>query len=242
MKRKLFAILLSGTLLVAAVAPADAQFGFGSSIVFDPTNYSQNVLTAARELQQITNQVQQIQNQVTMIQNMATNLSSLNFSSLTSMISSLNQISSLMNQASGIAFNVGATNAAFTQTYPSTYSATTSASTLTANAQQRWQQAMAAFQQTLQVQAQVAQNVQADTATLSNLVTVSQGAVGNLQVNQAGNQLTALAAKQQLQIQNLLAAQYRAESLNQARAAQDEAAGQAEFTTFIGTGNAYTPN
>lgn len=242
MKRWLITTLLATAIVATPVMPAQAQFGFGSSIVFDPTNYSQNVLTAARELQQVTNQVQQIQNQVTMIQNMATNLSSLNFSSLSSMISSLTQISNLMNQASGIAFNVSATNAAFTQTFPATYPTNTSASTLTANAQQRWQEAMAAFQQTLQVQAQVAQNVQADSTTLSNLVAASQGALGNLQVTQAGNQLTALATKQQLQIQSLLAAQYRADALNQARSAQDEAAGQAEFSTFLGTGHAYTPN
>ena len=34
------------------IAPALAQ-----SIVFDPNNYAQNVLTAARELQQINNQI-----------------------------------------------------------------------------------------------------------------------------------------------------------------------------------------
>jgi P-type conjugative transfer protein TrbJ len=242
MKRKLATILLATALATTAAAPAEAQFGFGSSIVFDPTNYSQNVLTAARELQQVTNQIQQLQNEAMMLQNMATNLSSLNFNSLSSMISALTQISNLMNQASGIAFNVSATNAAFNQTYPQTYPTTTSASTLTANAQQRWQDAMSAFQQTLQVQAQVAQNVQADTTTLSNLVSASQGAAGNLQVNQAGNQLLALSTKQQLQVQNLMAAQYRAEALDRARSAQDEAAGQAEFSTFLGNASAYTPN
>ena len=38
--------------LVLGAPPASAQW-----IVFDPNNFSQNVLTAARELQQITNQI-----------------------------------------------------------------------------------------------------------------------------------------------------------------------------------------
>ena len=69
-----------------------------------------------------------------------------------------------MNQGQGIAFNVNATNTAFAQTYPQTYPAPTTADQRsTPMRTQRWQDAMAAFQQTLQVQAQVAQNVQADT-------------------------------------------------------------------------------
>ena len=128
------------------------------------------MLEAARALQQINNQIQQLQNEATMLENMGRNLTSLNSSQLSSMVSALTQISTLMNQAQGIAFNIDATNAAISKTYPQTYPTATSASTLTANAQQRWQDAMAAFQQTLHVQAQVAQNVQADTATLTNLV------------------------------------------------------------------------
>jgi len=100
---------------------------------------------------------------------------------------------------------------------------------------------MAAFQLALKVQAQIVQNVQGDSTALTSLVNTSQGAVGNLQVSQATNQLLALSTKQQMQIQNLMAAQYRATTLNEARDAETEAAAQSEFTTFIGTGHAYTP-
>src|SRR5690606_14428621 len=50
----------SGVIGITVASPAYAQFG---GIVYDPTNYAQNVLTAARSLQQINNQIQQIQNQ-----------------------------------------------------------------------------------------------------------------------------------------------------------------------------------
>lgn len=237
MKRKLAAILLATAIVMPVLmAPAAAQWA-----VYDAANYAQNVLEAARALQQINNQIQSLQNQAQMLTNMGKNLASLNTSQLASMISALTQISGLMNQGSGIAFNVSATNSAFAQTYPQNYPSTTTNGTLVADAHNRWQNAMAAFLQALQVQAQIAQNVQGDSTTLAGLVNASQGAQGNLQVQQAGNQLLALSTKQQLQIQNLMAAQYRATALEQARNAEAEEEGRAAFQNFIGTSNAYTP-
>jgi P-type conjugative transfer protein TrbJ len=40
-------------------------------VVFDPNNYAQNVLTAARALQQINNQITSLQNQTQMLINQA---------------------------------------------------------------------------------------------------------------------------------------------------------------------------
>ena len=227
-------ILLATVLSFATVAPTQAQW-----VVFDPQNYAQNLLEAARALQQINNQIQSLQNEAQMLQGMGRNLTSLNTSQLGTMVSALTQIGTLMNQGQGIAFNVSATNTAFAQSYPQSYAAGTSGATLQAGALKRWLDTMAAFQQTLQVQAQVAQNVQADSATLTALTNASQGAVGNLEVSQATNQLLALSIKQQLQVQNLMAAQYRATSLDQARAAEAETQAKSQLSTFLGTGSAY---
>lgn len=234
--------IISRLLLGAAIAiPLASGSARAQWAVFDSANYSQNLLEAARALQQINNQIRQLQNQAAMLQNMGRNLTSLNSSQLSSMVTALSSISTLMEQGQGIAFNVDATTHAFAGSFPLTYPAATTSETLEQGARQRWQDAMAAFQKTLQVQAQVAQNVQADSATLSRLVGESQGAQGNLQVSQAGNQLLALSTKQQLQIQSLMAAQYRATALEQARRAEAEEEGHAAFGTFIGTSNAYTP-
>ena len=227
-------VLLATALSLTAIVPVRAQMA-----VFDAQNFVQNLLTASRELQQITNQIQSLQNEAMMLQNEGKNLTSLNTSQLGTIVTALTQITNLMNQGQGIAFNVDATTTAFTQTYPSSYPAGTPQSTLAADALKRWQDSMAAFQQTLQVQAGVAQNVQADTATLTALTNSSQGAVGNLQVSQATNQLLALSVKQQLQIQNLMAAQYRANALDQARNAEAEAQAQSQLSTFLGSSSAY---
>lgn len=225
------------SLSAATLSPAAAQW-----TVFDPKNYAQNVLEAARALQQINNQIQSLQNEAFMLRNMATDLNPLkNIPQLSGMASTLGQISSLINQAQGISFNVNATMAAWSKAYPSSYPGGTGAATLQANAQQRWQNSMSAFQDTLKIQAQVAQNIEADTSALTALSDASQSASGNLEVTQATNQLLALSTKQQLQIQSLMAAQYRAAALDQARNAQAEQEGQVQFQTFLGNGNAYTP-
>jgi P-type conjugative transfer protein TrbJ len=236
-RKKLATLLLATTLALGGIAtPATAQWA-----VFDAQNYVQNVLEAARALQQINNQIQSLQNEANMLTGMGKNLQSLNVSSLGSIVSDLTQISTLMNQAQGISFNVNASQTAFAQTYPQSYTATTTNGTLAADALKRWQDAMAAFHQTLTVQSQVAQNVQTDTATLTQLVTASEGAVGNLQVSQATNELLALSIKQQLQIQSMMAAQYRASTLEQGRNAESETQSQTAFSNFIGSGQAYTP-
>lgn len=229
------AILLATVLCVTPFMPAQAQLS-----VFDVQNYTQNLLEAARALQQINNQIQSLQNQAMMLQNMATELNPLrDISQITGMVNSLTQIGTLMNQAQGIAYNINAISQTFSSNYPSSYPLGTTSATITGNAQARWQNSMSAFQDTLKVQAQVVQNVQADAASLKSLTDLSQNATGNLAVSQAGNQLLALSVKQQLQVQNLLAAQYRANALDRARNASAEQDGQTQFQTFLGSNNAY---
>ena len=234
--KRLWTPVAIGIALIFSLRPAAAQYA-----VIDASNLAQNTLTAARALQQINNQVQALQNQVVMLANQARNLTSLNYSSLNQLTTTMGQISSLMDQAQGIAFNVTATQSAFAQQYPQQYSASVTNDQLMADAHQRWQNSMDAFQQTMTIQAQVATNVEADTGTLSTLVNTSQSAVGSLQAQQATNQLLALSIKQQLQIQSLMAAQYRAQALEAARNAETEEQARAATQKFLGTGHAYTP-
>ena len=62
-----------------AAPPAHALFGLGGGfggIVYDPTNHAENLLTAARSLEQINNQIAQLQNEAQMLVNQARNLAS----------------------------------------------------------------------------------------------------------------------------------------------------------------------
>ncbi|MEJ1968438.1 MAG: hypothetical protein WDN03_07370 [Rhizomicrobium sp.] len=58
-------ILLATAFTVTSLAPVQAQW-----VVFDPQNYAQDLIQAARALQQINNQIQSLQNEAMMLQNM----------------------------------------------------------------------------------------------------------------------------------------------------------------------------
>src|SRR5208282_5228433 len=96
--------------LATANAPTHAQW-----IVYDPTNFSQNVLTAARELQQVNQNIQSLENQ-------AKNLASLPYSSLAQLEASIQRTEQLLMQAQNIAYSVTTIDQAFTQVYPQAYS------------------------------------------------------------------------------------------------------------------------
>ncbi|MEZ5831684.1 MAG: P-type conjugative transfer protein TrbJ [Dongiaceae bacterium] len=235
LRTRLLASVFIAAASIAVVLPASAR------IVFDPTNYAQNLLQAARALEQIQNQVKSLQNEAQMLTNMALNLKQLDVTSLGEITAALRRVDSLMAQAEGIAFGVQETTIVLQRQFPKEYDAATTTNEAVSDALTSWHSAMDAYRHTMTVQAQVVENVQADSATLAKLLAASDSAVGSLQAQQATNQLVALTAKQQLQIQNLMAAQYRAEALDEARKAEAERAARSATDRFLGPGHAYTP-
>ena len=209
-------------------------------IVFDPSNYAQNVMTAANTLRQINNQIVSLQNQAQMLINQARNLASLPFSALQQLQQSVQRTQQLLQQAQKIAYDVQQIDQAFRTTYaPATASA--SDQSLIAGAQQRWQTSVAALQDALKVQAGVVGNIDTNRTQMSALVSSSQGATGALQAMQAGNQLLALQAQQLADLTATVAAQGRAQSLEAAQrvAAQDQ--GKEQLRRFLALGSGYQP-
>ena len=228
-------------LMASAIALALTTSPAGAIVVFDPSNFAENVLQAARALEQVNNQIKSLQNEVRMLEDMAKHLEKLDFSSLPAIEAALKDINQLMAKAKGIAFDVKATETAFSRLFPQEYGTAVTTTQLGRGAWERWGEAMKALEHTMVVQAQVVANVDADSATLSRLVTASQAAIGSLQAQQASNQLIALSAKQQLQTQELMAAQFRAQAVEQARQAQAQEQARAQFKRFAGDGQVYTP-
>lgn len=192
-----------------------------------------------RTLEQINNQIRSLQNEAVILQNMAKNLQRLDYSSLGQMTGALQRIGGLLIQAEGLSFELSRLESQWQAQYPEDYDAALATSDMVSAARVRWQEAMAGFRQAMQVQAQIVENVQADQPLLAELVNRSQGAQGSLQVSQAANQLLALSAKQQMQIQELMAAQYRAQSQDAARKAQAEEEARIATQKFLGHADAY---
>ena len=221
-------ILLTAVVMPLAFStPAHAIFGFGD-IVIDPTNLIQNVLTASRTLQQVQIQIQSLRNQ-------AQHLVSQGFDVSGDLNQTLNEITRLTNEARALTYRIDQIERAFESHFPDAYadwSVTEQAQI--ADAQQ--DAAREAYRDSVMMQAQIVEAVQADARNLDNLIFASQSSVGELSAMQAGNQITALSAKQTMQMQEMMASQYRAQAIERSRAIYQEQAGAARHESFMGRG------
>ncbi len=234
MKRTLLATVVA---FLTALAPGvHAQW-----VVIDPTNLVQNILTAARTLEQINNQIRQLQNEAQMLTNQARNLTGLNFSALAELRAALSATNQLIQQAQGLAFNVSQMEADFRRLYPDSYTAAISGTQMALDARMRWRNSLEALRTATQVQSQAVQNFAADERTLTDLVNRSQSAVGALQATQATNQLLALQSRQAMQAQQLQITQDRAAALEQARQVAVQERAREVRRRFQGDGTPYTP-
>lgn len=236
------AALLTASILSLTIAaspvfapPAAAQW-----IVYDPTNYVQNVLSAARALEQINNQIQSLQNEAQMLINQARNLASLPYSSLQQLQQSVQRTQQLLAQAQRIAFDVQQIDQVFQQQYGN-ISLSTTDQQLIADARSRWQNTVAGLQDAMRVQAGVVGNIDTNRAEMAALVGQSQGATGALQATQAGNQLLALQAQQLADLTAVVAANGRAQALSDAERAAAAEQGREQRRRFLTPGTGYQP-
>lgn len=220
-------------------APAHAQFGFGG-IVYDPTNYAQNVLTAARSLEQINNQIRSLQNEAQSLINQAKNLANLPYSALQQIQQNVQRTQQLLGQAQNIAFDVQNVDRMFQQQYGSVSLSSSDAKLIT-DARSRWQNTVGGLQDAMRIQAGVVGNIDSNRTQMSNLVSQSQGAQGALQATQAGNQLLALQAQQLADLTAVVAANGRAQSLSEAERAAAAEQGREQRRRFLTPGSGYQP-
>lgn len=237
MNRILQILVASIIAMIMVQAPGEAKAQW---IVFDPNNYAQNVLTAARELQQINNQITSLQNEAQMLINQAKNLASLPYSSLQQLEQSIQRTQQLLSQAQRIAYDVQQIDRAFSTTYAPA-SVSISNGLLVGNAQTRWQNSVAGLQDAMRVQASVVGNLDTNRTQMSALVTASQGASGGLQASQAGNQLLALQAQQLADLTATVASQGRAQTLESAQRAAAQDQGREQLRRFLTQGQGYQP-
>ena len=235
-------LALSAPLALAPVfmTPAHAFFGGFGRIVYDPTNHAENLLTAARTLEQINNQITSLQNEAQMLINQARNLASLPHSSLQALQQNVQRTQQLLGQAQNIAFDVQNIDQMFQQDYGN-LSLTATDQQLIADARSRWENTVGGLQDAMRVQAGVVGNIDSNRAEMSALVGESQGATGALQATQAGNQLLALQSQQLSDLIAVISANGRAEALMEAERATAAEQGRIQRERFLTPGSGYQP-
>jgi type IV secretion system protein TrbJ len=234
--RHMASIAIACVAVTTLVTPVRAQM-----IVYDPSNYAQNVLQAARALQQINNQITSLQNQTQMLLNQAKNLTSLPYSNVQAIEQSFARTLQLLNEAQHLAYNVNQIDQAFQRLYPQGYTGATSSQQLVSDARERWQNSLAAYQDALRVQAGAVGNLGTTRTETDILVSSSQSAVGALQALQAGNQLVALQTRQLADLTAVVAAQSRAQSLAGARTTSNQEQAREQLSRFLGGRQSYQP-
>ncbi|GLI25316.1 P-type conjugative transfer protein TrbJ [Xanthobacter flavus] len=226
--------LLTAPLALAPVLSPPAR----ALTVYDPWNYAENMISAARALEQINNQITSLQNEAQMLINQARNLASLPHSSLQQIQQSVQRTQQLLGQAQSIAFDVGQIDQAFQQRYGNIPLSASDAD-LVAGARSRWQTTVGGLQDALRVQAGVVGNVDANRAEMATLVGQSQGATGALQATQAGNQLLALQSQQLSDLIAVMSANGRAAALSEAERATAAEQGREQRRRFLTPGAGY---
>ena len=236
----LLALALATPLAPVLTTPAHAFFGGFGRIVYDPTNHAENLLTAARSLEQINNQIAQLQNEAQMLINQARNLASLPFSSLQQLQQNIQRTQQLLSQAQSIAFDVQQIDRMFQQDYGKLSISATDAQ-LIADARSRWENTVGGLQDAMRVQAGVVGNIDSNRGAMSALVDQSQNAVGALQATQAGNQLLALQSQQLSDLIAVISANGRATAMLEADRATAAEQGRIQRERFLTPGSGYQP-
>jgi len=241
MKRNRFKQMASAIALAIAISATVIPQVGARHIVFDPWNYRQNILTAVRSLTEVNQQISQLRNEAQTLLKMDLNLTSLTNTISPELSRTLGEIKTLMDSANAIAMKVRQTDEAMRQLFPKEFSATLSGDDVLRQAKARWQETLSAYKRAASLQAKVSENTGADANLLSTLLSRSRSSVGNLQASQTGNELTALGVKQSLQLQQMIAVQYRADTLERSRRMVTEEEARVRFNSFLGDKRAYSP-
>ena len=188
-RRPFSVLLIAAASLMIASAPALAQFGGGTQIVFDPNMFARQMQQLQQETATVTNLAQQLQYMIKNTTGGGAGIWQSNQSLLTN-------LGNLINEQEGLSYTAQDLTQQFQQLYPGYQTATTAGV----------QSPQATAETTLNTlngalasaQAQ-AQDFQAEQATLQGLELRNQTAVGRLQAIQVGNEI-ALAQVQQVQM------------------------------------------
>lgn len=222
---KLMSIAASALLLCSA--PASAQ-----RIVYDPTNYAQNLLSATRALEQIRNQIRQIEQAAAML---ATNPLQLS----PELTASIAEARALFAEAQGIAFEARRLSEDLRTLYPETWDEFDLGAV--SSQSDRWlAESRRSLEAAMAAEARAARSIGETGGRIERALQSSSDAEGQTGAIQAGNQLLGVQASQLLEIHTLLVAQGRAlETERMERLAREARAREIQRRAFPAQSNAH---
>jgi len=161
-------------------------------IFYDPTNHSQNILSALRALKSNINEAKAIKNQIKSLANEAENLKKLDFSIVDEFSNQMNDLFEVTGSINGLMQDFNALQDEFENLYPDfTKQDGFDAKELSERAAKWLQASRENVLGASKTGAKVLEGLPKSQQQLEELVGQSQGAAGILQATQAGNQISA---------------------------------------------------
>jgi P-type conjugative transfer protein TrbJ len=212
--RRLFILGLALGLVLSCTATSRAL------VVYDPTNYLQNLKTAVSAAQMLVNQAKQLRNDLLNLTNLDNTLSANNLARIKG---NLAELVALQKNITGLVWDYRQMQQAWDSVYRDFgYYNGLSGAAYANQANTLLNQTNRAIYDAMKAQGLTAQ-IGDDAANLEQLLTASQSAPGALAAAQAGNQIAGVQAQQLMRMETVMAASYRAESAYAAERVQREA-------------------
>lgn len=208
----------------APVVSAPQAFAQGM-VVHDPANVAQNVLQAARALQQVNNQIQQIEQQVRMLRRLDLQLAP-------EVGETISAARALFGQAQAIRYNLGTIAQDVRTLYPDDYRALDFDDLLRRS--DRWvAESQSSVERLLEQQARAADGLGRAQSQVNRALTASADAGGQTSAIQASNQVLGVLSAQLADMQALQIAQSRALAAERLeRAAREQRASEIRRRAF----------
>lgn len=192
---------------IIAITIAAAPQRVSSMIVIDPSNLTQNILTALQTLQSNINEAQMIANQFR-------NLEALSDDIIDQFGHQLSDLFEIMGTINGLMQDLASLQERFEELYPEFHTSPDMISRLSlAEESTKWiEYTRQMMLGTAKTGAQVLENLPKTKANLEKLMFDSQFAIGILQATQAGNQIAATTTGSLIELNSLLASYVQAHS------------------------------
>lgn len=201
-------------------------------VVFDPSNFTQNIMTAIRTLQSNINEATMVANQVQSLTNQARNLTNLPFSVLNQFRSQFTELFRVVGAIQGLAGDFANLESRFEDMYPdfSKQNGPLSGKAVSDTVGRWLLNNRNTMQGAAKTGAAVLSNLPQNQTDLETLIAGSQGASGALDAMQAGNQIAAQVAGQLMSLNAQMATYQQAHvaylmAQNQSAAAAQKRAG-----------------
>ena len=228
-------LFISFAVFIMASTPSYAIFGVGD-IVFDPSAFSQAMISYMNQVRQYVQQCQQYATQLKQLEAEVQNLQNLNY---LINLTGFQDMQRIMNSSRGISGDYARLQSQYDQVYPdfSKFS-TMSGNDYAAKALQWNQQTANTNRDAMNLISKSKDWFYSDTGDLSRLTVKANNVAGAKDGLQAIAQIAALQSKQLVQLQQTMATSAKSEGAYMAQRAEQEAAVTAKLQRW---GNGFTP-